>query len=292
MRGMTSASTGETPIVRIASISSVIFIVPSLGGEGGARTAGDHDRRHQHAELAYRDAADEVDGVYLGAELGELHRALLRDDDADKEAHQPDDAECANADHIEARDDRIEPEFPGTADNVGETDQRRAEEAEQAKQRPAGLGNPLAELDQQAGNAGRAFRANARWLVEVGDFLEQAGFVPACADNFGVPVADRAVDDPRADRIHTLDFAEVDRDRIGQCVDLALRGRGAGNRQRPRDPVDRAVASVFVGMMPLFRHSRGFVREMRGWGKRLAPLPCPRVAFMPHRDAVQRTAQH
>ena len=27
-RGMTSASTGDTPIVRIASISSVIFIVP------------------------------------------------------------------------------------------------------------------------------------------------------------------------------------------------------------------------------------------------------------------------
>jgi len=29
IRGRTSASTGETPIVRIASISSVIFIVPS-----------------------------------------------------------------------------------------------------------------------------------------------------------------------------------------------------------------------------------------------------------------------
>ena len=33
MRGMTSASIGETPIVRMASISSVIFIVPSCAAK-------------------------------------------------------------------------------------------------------------------------------------------------------------------------------------------------------------------------------------------------------------------
>ena len=33
MRGTTSASTGETPMVRMASISSVIFIVPSCAAK-------------------------------------------------------------------------------------------------------------------------------------------------------------------------------------------------------------------------------------------------------------------
>ena len=40
-------------------------------------------------------AADQVDREDLGAELAQLHRALLGDDDADQEAHQPDDAERA-----------------------------------------------------------------------------------------------------------------------------------------------------------------------------------------------------
>ena len=117
-----------------------------LGGEGRAGAAGDHDRGHQHAELAHGDPADEVDGVDLGAELGELHRALLGDDDADQEAHQPDDPERAHADHVEALDDGVEAEALGLADDVGEADQRRTEEAEQADQRGAGLGNPFAEL--------------------------------------------------------------------------------------------------------------------------------------------------
>ena len=81
-----------------------------LRRKGRARAAGDHDRGHQHAELANGDPADKVDGVDLGAELGELDRALLGDDDADQEAHQPDDAERAHADDVEALDDRVDAE--------------------------------------------------------------------------------------------------------------------------------------------------------------------------------------
>ena len=115
-----------------------------LRREGRARAAGDHDRGHQHAELAHRDPADEVDGVDLGAELRELDRALLGDDDADEEAHQPDDAERADADHVEALNDRIEAEAPcRPADDVGEADQRRAEEAEQADQGRARSRRPI-----------------------------------------------------------------------------------------------------------------------------------------------------
>jgi hypothetical protein len=79
-------------MVRIASISSVSFIVPSCAAKGGARAAGDHDRGHQHAHFAQGQAPDQVDREHLGAELRELDRALLRDDHADEEAHQADDS--------------------------------------------------------------------------------------------------------------------------------------------------------------------------------------------------------
>ena len=46
-RGMTSASTGETPMVRIASISSVSFIVPSCAANAEPERPGHHDRGHQ-----------------------------------------------------------------------------------------------------------------------------------------------------------------------------------------------------------------------------------------------------
>ena len=86
---------------------------PDLRRERRARPAGDHDRGHQRAQLAHRDPADEVDGVDLRAELGELDRALLGDDDADEEAHQADNAERADADHVEALDHGIRPERLG-----------------------------------------------------------------------------------------------------------------------------------------------------------------------------------
>ena len=126
---------------------------PDLGGEGRARAAGDHDRGHQHAELAHRDPADEVDGVDLGAELGELDRALLGDDDADEEAHQADDPERADPDDVEARYDRVEAEALGPADDIGEADQDRAEKAEQADQSRAHLGDPFAKLASACGRS-------------------------------------------------------------------------------------------------------------------------------------------
>ncbi len=136
----------------------MIFIVPICAAKAEPERPGDHDRGHQHAELAHRDPADEVDGVDLGAELGELDRALLGDDDADEEAHQADDAERADADHVEALDDGVDAELARPADNVGEADQGRAEEAEQADQGRAGFGDPFAKLAQDAAEAVRLVR--------------------------------------------------------------------------------------------------------------------------------------
>ena len=128
-----------------------------------------------------------------------------------------------------------------TADDIGEADQGRAEKAEQADQGRAHLGDPFAELGQHAEEAGpllgrtRAGSSNSR------DLLEQADLVAAGADDLGAAVADGAVDDPRADRVHALDVGQVDGQRVGQRIDLALRRRRARDRQRAGDPVDRAV---------------------------------------------------
>jgi hypothetical protein len=40
----------------MASISSVIFIVPSCAANAEPRAAGDHDRGHQRGELAHAEA--------------------------------------------------------------------------------------------------------------------------------------------------------------------------------------------------------------------------------------------
>src|SRR3546814_3580771 len=67
--------------------------------KGRAGASRDHDGRHQHAQFAKGDPADQVDCQHLGTELAELHRTLLRNDDADQETHEADDAQGRNTDH-------------------------------------------------------------------------------------------------------------------------------------------------------------------------------------------------
>ena len=68
-RGMTSASIGDTPIVRIASISSVIFIVPSCAAKAEPERPATMIAVIKRAQLANRDPADQVDRVDFRAEL-------------------------------------------------------------------------------------------------------------------------------------------------------------------------------------------------------------------------------
>ena len=110
----------------------------------------------------------------------------------------------------------------GWRNEVGEADQRRPEEAEQADQRAADLDDPLAKLAGEADQAAALFRVHPHRLVGFGDLVEQALDFLARADDLGVAVADGAVDEPGADRVHSLDAAKVD----GQRVGLAIRSRG------------------------------------------------------------------
>ena len=87
---------------------------------------------------------------------------------------------------------------------------------------------------------------DARRDVELADLLQQADLVAAGADDLGTAVADGPIDDPGPDRVHPVDIAEVDRQRVGEPVDLTLGGCGAGDGERPGDPVDRAVPLVVV----------------------------------------------
>jgi hypothetical protein len=174
----------------MASISSVIFIVPICA----AKAEPDHDRGHQHAELADGDPADEVDGVDLGPELGELHRALLGDDDPDQEAHQADDAERAHPDHVEALHHCIHAEFLRPADDIGEGDQGRTKEAEQPHQGGSRFCDPLAKLAQDGNEVVRLIGSDLCRLVELLDLPEQANLVAACSDHLGAAVANGTID--------------------------------------------------------------------------------------------------
>ena len=68
-----------------------------LGGEGGARAAGDHDRRDQHAHFAQYRYRHQVDGEVLAAVGAQLGHALVADDDRDHDGHQADDGQRMDA---------------------------------------------------------------------------------------------------------------------------------------------------------------------------------------------------
>ena len=137
----------------------------------------------------------------------------------------------------------------GPADDVGEADQRRAEEAEQADQGAPDSRRSTRRVRRAcAGSVAPLFGADLDRLVGLGDLLEQAlGLRRACADDLRAAVADRAIDEPGADRVHPLDARQVDDQRIGHRVDLALDARGARDRQRARGCGSGASSAVGGG---------------------------------------------
>ncbi len=139
----------------------------------------------------------------------------------------------------------------------------------QADQRRAQLGHPFAKLGDRSEEAAFLVRVDLDRLVELADLLQQADLVAAGADDLGVAVANGAVDDPRADRVHALDFGQVDGQRIGKPVDFALRGRRARDRQRAGDPVNRPAPPVVLVPLCLVvvGHPAELMREMDRRGK-------------------------
>ena len=85
----------------MASISSVIFIVPICAAKAEPERPATMIAVISTPSSRTVIRPIEIDRVDFGAELLELDRALLADDDADEEAHQADDAERADSDHVE-----------------------------------------------------------------------------------------------------------------------------------------------------------------------------------------------
>ena len=88
--------------MRIASTSSFSFIEPICAAKAEPERPATMIAVISTPSSLTARAADQVDREDLGAELAELDRALLGDDDADQEAHQADDEERVDADHLEA----------------------------------------------------------------------------------------------------------------------------------------------------------------------------------------------
>ncbi len=105
MRGTTSVSTGSMPIVRIAAISSRIFIEPISAVKADADRPATMTAVSSTPDFAQCQHRQHARRIGLGAVGRKLQRTLLHDDSADQEADQ--------------RDDRCSPE-PRMLQMVGE----------------------------------------------------------------------------------------------------------------------------------------------------------------------------
>ncbi len=79
-----------------------------FGSNGAARAAGYHDRRHQHAEFAQDQHADEIDDEDVGAEVGKLIGALLRHNSPNDKRHEQDNRYGADAHAVDLIEYRSE----------------------------------------------------------------------------------------------------------------------------------------------------------------------------------------
>ena len=122
-----------------------------FGGDGAARTAGDHDRRHQHAEFAQHEDADEVDDEDVGAEIGQLVGALLGDDRADDGRHQHHDRDGADAHAVDLVEDRRHVDAVAAAELHLAAAYGGAEDVHGGEEVVAHLVDALADLGEDAG---------------------------------------------------------------------------------------------------------------------------------------------
>ena len=105
-RGTTSTSNGSTPVA-IERIDLLVELHRAeLGGEGAAGAAGDDDRGEQHAELAQHADGHQVDHEDVGAELAQLLRAQVGDDDADEKGDERHDRDRGDAGVVHVPRDR------------------------------------------------------------------------------------------------------------------------------------------------------------------------------------------
>jgi hypothetical protein len=187
-----------------------------------------------------------------------LDRALLGDDDADEEAHQPDDAERLDPHHLELADDGVAPEAAGMRDQIPHADHQRAEEAEQADHGAKRSGGRVTDFAEHAQEGRAGVGADLYRLIGGRDMLDQPLGILVAAFDDGIMIARGAVDDPGADRIEPLDAGDVD-DRRRRIDRIEARGEIAElrERQRARHTHDAALWLILYGEIGRSGHARG-----------------------------------
>ena len=240
-RGMTSASIGETPMVRIASISSVIFIVPIC-----AAKAEPERPATMIAVISVPSSRTVIRPirlmVYISAPncsswtapcwamtmpIRKLISPMMpsaRTPTTSKRWTTALKRKRLGWRMRLAKPIRVAPKKPSRPTRVRPSSTIHSPSSRATPIRPP-----------------RLLGADPHRLVGFGDLVEQAlGFL-ARADDLGAAVADGAVDEPGADRVHALDPAEVDRQRVGLGGDFAGGACGAGDGDRARHPIGAAV---------------------------------------------------
>src|SRR5690606_8079712 len=135
----------------------------------------------QYAKLAQRQPAGEVDRIDLGAELAQLLRALLRDDDADQETHHADDRQGGHADQLELPYQRPIWEPLGTQYRLAHGDQSLAQKADDRQPALGEVDHLLAGGRGDALEGREARRLDRRGAGAVARGFEQLDYLSARA---------------------------------------------------------------------------------------------------------------
>ncbi|SIT59949.1 hypothetical protein BQ8794_90114 [Mesorhizobium prunaredense] len=205
--------------------------------DSAARTASDHDRSHQHAELAQDQHADKVDDEDIGTEIAELIGALLGDDRPDDGRHQHDHRDGADAHAVHLVEDRrridrmaaaklhLRAAYGGSqyvhrgqeiVAHLIDAPANRLERANDDIRRPNGAGIRFASnrvtdgAEQDRGNLALPLHRDFHTLLFEG--------------------ADQAVDHPGPGGIHLLDMRKVERQRLKTAAFLDLAHLGVDER--------------------------------------------------------------
>ena len=207
---------------------------PDLRREGTAGSTRDHDRGHQHAEFAQGDAADKVHRQRFRPELFELDRALLRDNNADQEAHQPDNRQSGHADQLHLVHQRLDRKAGRVADQARSAEQDLAKKADHAVDATARAIHLFAQRRRHALPRGQTGRARTPARFDPAHGGEQPLCRLARAGDVAIVFACEATHHPCADSIDLFHFGQINaRERGGDAFEFGFDRADMGQHQPP-----------------------------------------------------------
>jgi len=209
--------------------------------------------------------------------------ALLRNHDADQEAHQPDNAQRVDADDFELAHHCVPANAPRMPHQREQIDQHRAEKADQTHQCDRGADRRFAHAREHALERWHRRRHIAQWLIGSGDLFEQMGLILVRAIDRNVMIACDAMDQPGADRVHPLHRREIDSIGRGfELVELLRQLAELGEGERTREAQRLGIVRQFeVGRCAHARDTIGDAGKRNWLGGGIAALRRLRLRNVP-----------